>query len=92
MRRETPQTLIRDVGRRIAELRQAAGRTQEELAHALGLTARYLQGVDAGKNLTLDSLAQIAAGLGVRAADLLVTPSSPDKRRPGRPTKVAGRR
>jgi transcriptional regulator with XRE-family HTH domain len=82
---ETPESLIHDVGRRIAELRAAADKTQEQLATALGVTVRYIQGVEAGKNLTLHSLARVGAALGVRAVDLLREPETTERRVPGRP-------
>lgn len=46
--------------------------TQEELAEHLGVTPRYLAGIERGeRNLTLDSVDPLAKDLGVNADDLL---------------------
>jgi transcriptional regulator with XRE-family HTH domain len=58
-----PQTeaLLKKVGRRIAELRQAAELTQEQLAAKLKITLKYLQRVEAGRhNLSVDSLVRFS--------------------------------
>ena len=87
--RQDPDRLVTDVGRRIAELRKRARFTQDEFARALGSTLQYAQRLEAGKNLTLHSLAKIANALAVPVSDLFV---ATDYRRPtkaGRPpTKV----
>ena len=87
---EDPKKLIRQVGRRIAELRHQAGKTQEEMAEELGVGWRYLSKAERGlENLTLETLAKIAGALGVRARELLDEPA-PDARvvRRGRPIKI----
>jgi transcriptional regulator with XRE-family HTH domain len=59
----SPQTeaLLKKVGRRIAELRQAAELTQEQLAAKLKITLKYLQRVEAGRhNLSVDSLVRFS--------------------------------
>lgn len=53
---------LRDLGRRIARARTAAQLTQQELAEALGVTRRSVQGYEAGKVAPyrhLDRLAQV---------------------------------
>jgi len=51
---EAPDRIIRDVGRRIQEIRQATGLTQKEVAKRLGVTPRAFAYVEAGaRNLTL---------------------------------------
>jgi transcriptional regulator with XRE-family HTH domain len=71
------ETLIRNVGRRIAELRQSKGLTQEAFAAKARVDARYVQKVERGiVNLTLVTLAQWAARLGVEPAELLRPPRS----------------
>jgi transcriptional regulator with XRE-family HTH domain len=87
--REDPDRLIRSVGRRIAELRREAGLSQERLAERIGASVQYVSRVELGENLTLTTLAKLGNALGVRAADLLKTPSPESMRaNPGRPRKT----
>lgn len=75
------------VGHRIAELREATGRTQEQLAESLELSPRYIQMIEAGRaNVALRTLIAIATALGV---DPLALFEDPKKRvvRTGRPRK-----
>ncbi len=75
------------MGRRVAEVRRARGLTQAELAEAAGVTTRYIQTIESGRqNLTLVSLFHVAAALRVAVLDLFVAPVSPPARR-GRPSK-----
>jgi len=84
---EDPDQILRDVGRRIQELRQAVGLTQEQTAERLGITVRALAYIEAGtRNLTLRAMTQIAGVLGVRTTDLLLPPATRETRR-GRPRK-----
>jgi HTH-type transcriptional regulator / antitoxin HipB len=70
-----PARVLSDVGRRVAELRLAAGLTQEELAEALAVSVKYVQRVERGRdNLTLDSMVKLVNALGARMADLHVPP------------------
>lgn len=56
--------------RRIRHDRQM---TQEELAHRSGLSARYIGAIErADKSASVSVLGKIAAGLGVKPAELLV--------------------
>ncbi|WP_411298733.1 helix-turn-helix domain-containing protein [Trueperella sp. LYQ141] len=49
--------------------------TQESLAEQLGITSRYLAGIERGeRNLTLDSIEVLAAELGVDPHSLLAPP------------------
>ena len=84
---DRPERLIADVGRRVAELRRARGWTQQEAAEALRMPVKNLQRIEAGMNLTLRTLVRVATGLGVRARELFVAPTSREKRRPGRPKR-----
>lgn len=80
-----PDRLLRDAGRRLAEVREARGLTQQALADELGVTMRYVQSVEGGKeNLTLRSLAGYASVLRVSIPEVFQPPAS---RRPkiGRP-------
>lgn len=59
-------------GRRLCELREAAGLTQESLAAAAGLHWTYVGQIERGeRNLTYRNLLKLARGLGVRPADLM---------------------
>ena len=73
------------VGRRIAELRADAHLTQEQMAEQLGVSLKYVQRVEAGReNLTIRSLVRFANILGVEVAELFAPPRSHEVRR-GRP-------
>ncbi|WP_226532677.1 helix-turn-helix domain-containing protein [Microbacterium paraoxydans] len=66
------------LGARVRELRLAEGLTQEGLAEKLGVTPRYLAGIERGeRNLTLDSIDALAHQLGVSASSLLAVHSEP---------------
>jgi len=85
VRREDPDQVVRDVGRRVAELRQELGLTQEQFAEDLGVHPRYLARIErGGQNLTLHRLVWLAGHLGVHAAELMVAPRSREVR-VGRP-------
>jgi ribosome-binding protein aMBF1 (putative translation factor) len=75
--REDPERLVRDIGRRIAELRTGRGWTQQEFAARLGISVRYLARLERGvQNFTVHRLAWLANELGVRAIDLFAAPRS----------------
>jgi transcriptional regulator with XRE-family HTH domain len=77
--------LLRDVGARIAELRRVRGLTQGMLAERLDVSDKHLQRVEAGsENLTLRTMHQFAAALGVGVPALLQPPVQVPRRR-GRP-------
>ena len=60
------------LGVRLRKIRQSRGLTQEGLAEILGVTPRYLAGIERGeRNLTLDSIDSLADQLGVESAALL---------------------
>jgi transcriptional regulator with XRE-family HTH domain len=80
-----PDRLLQDVGRRLAELRDARELTQQQLADELGVSMRYVQAVEGGaENLTLRSLAAWASVLRAPVAAAFETPVT-RKRRSGRP-------
>lgn len=61
------------VAKRIAHVRRIAGATQEDLAGRLGIALKNLQRLESGKqNLTLQTIARVAAALGVEPEELLV--------------------
>ena len=75
------------VGRRIAEAREAAGRTQEDVASSLGLAPRNYQRIERGEqNLTIKTIVRVANELGVRPIQLWEPPRT-QQRKPGRPAK-----
>jgi len=79
--------VLRDVGRRIAELRRQRGLTQDQFADAAQLSWKYVQQIEAGReNLTLRSLVRLANLL---EADLPALIEAPKERRalPGRPRR-----
>lgn len=87
MSRLDPDRVLCDVGRRIAELRAGLGLTQEALAERLGVSAKYLQGLERGTdNLTLRTLVRVAEELGTKPIALLRRPIR-DAARAGRPRK-----
>ncbi|UWZ37979.1 helix-turn-helix transcriptional regulator [Dactylosporangium roseum] len=58
-------------GRRVRNLRQARGLSQEELAELAGVHRTYMSSLERGqRNVGLDNILAIAAALGVPAADL----------------------
>lgn len=60
------------LGKRVREVRHARGLTQEGLAEQLGVTPRYLAGIERGeRNLTLDSVDALAKQLEVTGLSLL---------------------
>lgn len=90
MRPVVPEKVLRDIGRRVAELRREKKLTQEQCAEHAGFALKYLQRIEAGReNLTVRSLVKLANLLGVRMVQLLRAPRSRVVRRgrpPGRPT------
>lgn len=83
----TIDAAVRNVGRRIAELRTVRGLTQAQLAELLTVSTRYLGSVEAGhENLTVTSLAKFAKALRVPVGDFF-TPARMRNARPGRPTR-----
>jgi transcriptional regulator with XRE-family HTH domain len=59
-------------GRRVRELRTAAGLSQEAFAAKCGLDRTYVSGIERGtRNVGLRNIAAIAAALGVTLAELM---------------------
>ncbi|GMV15896.1 MAG: hypothetical protein AMXMBFR56_41200 [Polyangiaceae bacterium] len=87
-RARTRSRLLRDLGRRIAELRQARGFTQDGFSERVGVSLRYIQSVEGGReNLTVETLEKLAKVLRAPVAELFVPPTSRVVRR-GRPPKT----
>ncbi|MBU6441035.1 MAG: helix-turn-helix domain-containing protein [Betaproteobacteria bacterium] len=71
LHREDPRLLF---GRQVADMRRAAGLSQEALAHDSGLARSYLGGVERGqRNISLVNICKLARALGIRPAELLST-------------------
>ena len=80
-----------DVGRRVTELRQSRGWTQEHFAERLRVDARTLQRVEAGQHITFAMLVQLARALRVPIGELFEPPTARDLRRRGRPASASRR-
>lgn len=66
-----------ELGQVIRRYRVAAGLSQEQLAERSGLHATYLSQIETGKrNLSVQVLRRVAAGLGVPAAELVAAAES----------------
>jgi transcriptional regulator with XRE-family HTH domain len=58
-------------GRRVRDLRQARGLSQEELAELAGVHRTYVSSLERGqRNVGLDNILAIATALGVPASEL----------------------
>jgi len=66
-----PDKFVRQVTRRVAELRRQRGLTQAEAAQRLGVAVKNWQRIEQGQNLTLHTLARVAVALECSPADLL---------------------
>jgi transcriptional regulator with XRE-family HTH domain len=54
-------------GKRLRELREARGLTQEGLAHEAGLDRTYISSVERGeRNISLENIERLASALGVK--------------------------
>lgn len=66
------ERVLRRFGRSLAEMRRAAGLSQEELGHLSGLHRTYVGSVERGeRNPTVTTLVSLAKGLGVGVSALL---------------------
>lgn len=85
MRPVSHDRVLRDVGRRISEIRRARSLTQEQFAEQLDVSVRYIQLVEAGnENLTVETMVKFSNALHVPVATLFERPTAP-KTRAGRP-------
>jgi len=67
-----PDNVVRKVGRRIGELRQRKGWSQEKLAEEAGLHRTYIGQVERGeKSIGVEYLFRLAAALGVPPSEIL---------------------
>lgn len=59
------------LGKRIKELRQKTGLSQEKFALKIGMDRTYFASVEAGKrNIAINNIKKIADGLGVSLSEL----------------------
>ena len=59
-------------GRRVRQLRKEKGVSQEAFAHEIGIDRSYYGSIERGeRNVSLENICPIAAGLGVPPAELL---------------------
>ena len=92
MREIDPDRVLRGVGRRVAEFRRERGYTQEVFAERAGVSLKFIQRVEGGReNLTVRSLTRFASLLQVAVAELFGEPRSRTVRkgRPPAPARVA---
>jgi transcriptional regulator with XRE-family HTH domain len=63
----------RAIGKRIKIVRQQKGLTQDEFAEQVGLSSKYISGIERGvENPTMDTLLRLAKVLGVQPYDLFL--------------------
>lgn len=87
MRPANPEAVIRNVGRRVAEMRAELGLTQDEFSAQVGIGLKYLQRIEAGReNLTIESLVKLANHLNTRVTALF-EPARTQTGRRGRPLR-----
>ncbi|MEY2880297.1 MAG: Helix-turn-helix domain [Verrucomicrobiota bacterium] len=66
----TPQRLFGDV---VRTERSRQGISQEELAHRSGISTSFMSHVECGtKTVSIETIAKVAAGLGVKGGELLL--------------------
>ena len=77
--------VIKDIGRKIAELRTAKGWSQARFAEVLGIALQNVQRMEQERqNFTVRTLVNVARKLGCEPRDLWSAPENPTRRR-GRP-------
>jgi len=60
-------------GRRVRQLRQAKGVSQEAFAHSIQIDRSYFGSIERGlRNVSLENICLIAKGLGISPAELLL--------------------
>lgn len=73
-----PHDLLHTFGRRVRALRNLHGLTQEALAERVGFRASYVSQIENGaKGATLETLAAIAAALGMTLSELFLDVDQP---------------
>ncbi len=70
-------------GRRVRQLRNAKGVSQEAFAHTIKMDRSYFGSIERGeRNVSLENICLIADGLGVPPAQLLTFDALPDPEAP----------
>lgn len=88
---EDHDEVIKRVGARIRELREAARLTQIELAERVEMTLSNYQRVEHGlQNLTIETMVKVTNAIGAKIADLFQTPETTVRPKAGRPPKRVG--
>ena len=86
----TPKFAVQ-VGQAIAAARRAGGLTQEDLAERLETAVRNVQRIEAGQNVTVNTLSRIAIALGVAVVELIGdAPTPPNAGRAENPVRSTG--
>lgn len=89
MSKASVQRALLALGLRVAELRDRAGLTQDELAEATGLSLRYVQLIEAASaSPSFGTLLALAEGLRVPIRALFEPAARSLRRRRGRPRKA----
>ena len=61
------------LGAAVKAVRAKAGKTQEQVANAIGMHATYISDIERGaRNPSWDAIARLAKGMGVGVADIAV--------------------
>jgi transcriptional regulator with XRE-family HTH domain len=59
------------LGKAVKHVRTKAGKTQEQVANAIGMHATYISDIERGaRNPSWDAVARLAKGIGVGVADI----------------------
>lgn len=70
---EFSQEIAKKFGARVRELRAASGMSQEDFAHVCGIHRTHVSFIERAERIpTIDTAARVAAGLGMKLAELLV--------------------
>lgn len=72
---ETARAALRDIGRRIAQIRLSRNLTQAGLAEETGASERSIKRLEAGENTTLDTLLRVLIALNLADRLLLALPN-----------------
>ena len=83
------EQILRNLGRRIAEVRVARGLTQDAMAEEMAISTKYLQRLERGRSMTLRTFIHLANTLSVSMESLLLMPAKSTSVRIGRPRKAA---
>jgi transcriptional regulator with XRE-family HTH domain len=90
--RLTAHRVTVQLGKRVVELRQAKGLSQEQLGEFIGLSDRGLRRIEhAQVDVTIGMLVRLANALGVSLQALLSAPTRNVVQKRGRPARRAGR-